>query len=188
MLKWAGDVKSGDPDNLEARAAAYYWKNLFPRFLDFRREREGIPPNNLLGMHTLYFEPLLPEPGWFRLICQHWEFITGINTIITALLMISWNHTGRLPMHWFWDRTEWRWPYWTKLICPKGNCLALQQLTCFSMTSAALDECRAAHHTLWRNALRKCQKDFYPKLLWVMRLNEYRIMWGHGSFWSSGRN
>ena len=29
MLKWANSVKSGDPDNLEARAAAYYWKVLF---------------------------------------------------------------------------------------------------------------------------------------------------------------
>jgi len=49
MKKWAADVKSGDPDNLEARAAAYYWKNLFPEIQDFRREREGIPPNNLLN-------------------------------------------------------------------------------------------------------------------------------------------
>ena len=31
MRVWANDVKSGDPDNLEARAAAYYWKNLFYR-------------------------------------------------------------------------------------------------------------------------------------------------------------
>jgi CRISPR-associated protein Cas1 len=29
MKKWASDVKSGDPDNLEGRAAAYYWKNIF---------------------------------------------------------------------------------------------------------------------------------------------------------------
>ena len=29
MAIWAADVKSGDSDNLEARAAAYYWKNLF---------------------------------------------------------------------------------------------------------------------------------------------------------------
>ena len=27
MTIWAADVKSGDSDNLEARAAAYYWKN-----------------------------------------------------------------------------------------------------------------------------------------------------------------
>ncbi len=49
MMKWAGDVKSGDPDNTEARAAAYYWKNVFPEIDGFRREREGMPPNNLLN-------------------------------------------------------------------------------------------------------------------------------------------
>lgn len=49
MLVWANDVKSGDPDNYEARAAAYYWKSLFPKIEGFTREREGIPPNNLLN-------------------------------------------------------------------------------------------------------------------------------------------
>ena len=48
MTKWASDVKSGDSDNLEARAAAYYWKNLFA-IEGFTRDREGIPPNNLLN-------------------------------------------------------------------------------------------------------------------------------------------
>ena len=48
MKVWADDVKSGDSNNLEARAAAYYWKNLFP-IKDFTRDREGIPPNNLLN-------------------------------------------------------------------------------------------------------------------------------------------
>jgi len=49
MQKWANDVKSGDSDNLEGRAAAYYWKNLFPMIDDFTRHREGVPPNNLLN-------------------------------------------------------------------------------------------------------------------------------------------
>lgn len=49
MKKWARDVKSGDPDNLEGRAAAYYWKNLFPGELKFQRDRYGEPPNNLLN-------------------------------------------------------------------------------------------------------------------------------------------
>jgi CRISPR-associated protein Cas1 len=75
MLKWASDVKSGDSENLEGRAAAYYWKNLFAPPIrhcgldlqsqkakedsDFRqndvwiegftRDREGVPPNNLLN-------------------------------------------------------------------------------------------------------------------------------------------
>ena len=48
MKAWAADVKSGDSDNLEARAAAYYWKNLF-KIDGFTRDREGIPPNNLLN-------------------------------------------------------------------------------------------------------------------------------------------
>lgn len=49
MKIWADDVRSGDPDNLEARAAAFYWKNLFDGIEGFTREREGIPPNNLLN-------------------------------------------------------------------------------------------------------------------------------------------
>lgn len=49
MRVWAADVKSGDSDNLEARAAAFYWKNLFSDIDGFTREREGIPPNNLLN-------------------------------------------------------------------------------------------------------------------------------------------
>lgn len=48
MKVWASEVKSGDSENMEARAAAYYWKNLFS--IDgFTRDRNGIPPNNLLN-------------------------------------------------------------------------------------------------------------------------------------------
>jgi CRISPR-associated protein Cas1 len=49
MQKWADNVKSGDVDNTEAKAAAYYWKTLFPEIENFTRDREGIPPNNLLN-------------------------------------------------------------------------------------------------------------------------------------------
>lgn len=52
MRRWESDVKSGDPDNLEGRAAAYYWKTLFSNFdklKDFTRDRDGIYPNNLLN-------------------------------------------------------------------------------------------------------------------------------------------
>ena len=48
MNIWAADVKSGDTENMEARAAAYYWKNLFP-IDNFTRDREGAAPNNLLN-------------------------------------------------------------------------------------------------------------------------------------------
>lgn len=49
MKAWANDVKSGDPDNYEARATVYYWANLFPDIQYFNRNRDGIPPNNLLN-------------------------------------------------------------------------------------------------------------------------------------------
>lgn len=49
MKVWANKVRSGDPDNLEARAAAYYWKNVFPNIPNFIRDRDGIAPNNLLN-------------------------------------------------------------------------------------------------------------------------------------------
>lgn len=49
MRIWANDVRSGDPDNLEARAAAFYWKTLFHDIKNFTRDRDGIPPNNLLN-------------------------------------------------------------------------------------------------------------------------------------------
>jgi len=47
MQYWASQVKSGDPDNYEGRAAAYYWKTIFER--PFKRGRYDDPPNNLLN-------------------------------------------------------------------------------------------------------------------------------------------
>lgn len=49
MTKYANSVRSGDPDNIEGRAAAYYWKNLFPDIPGFVRGQEGPYPNNLLN-------------------------------------------------------------------------------------------------------------------------------------------
>ncbi len=49
MEAWAKQVKSGDGDNLEARAAAFYWQSLFGNIKGFNRDREGIAPNNLLN-------------------------------------------------------------------------------------------------------------------------------------------
>ena len=49
MQAWANDVRSGDPENLEARAAVYYWKSLFGHIPNFIRDRDGVAPNNLLN-------------------------------------------------------------------------------------------------------------------------------------------
>jgi CRISPR-associated protein Cas1 len=49
MDKWIKDVVSGDRKNVEAKAAVFYWKNLFLDKNDFYRDRFGPPPNNLLN-------------------------------------------------------------------------------------------------------------------------------------------
>lgn len=49
MLAWASQVKSGDSENIEGRAAAYYWKSLFDEIHGFSRRREGDDPNGLLN-------------------------------------------------------------------------------------------------------------------------------------------
>lgn len=49
MLAWANDVKSGDSENKEAVAAAYYWKEIFPEIDGFSRDRYGVFPNNFLN-------------------------------------------------------------------------------------------------------------------------------------------
>ena len=49
MMRWVNEVKSGDTENVEGKAAAFYWKNMFPDVPDFTRGREGIAPNNLLN-------------------------------------------------------------------------------------------------------------------------------------------
>jgi CRISPR-associated protein Cas1 len=49
LYAWSKEVRSGDPDNLEARAAAYYWKNLFADYPSFVRDRDGAFPNGLLN-------------------------------------------------------------------------------------------------------------------------------------------
>ncbi|MFM7856683.1 MAG: type II CRISPR-associated endonuclease Cas1, partial [Flammeovirgaceae bacterium] len=53
MLHWAEAVKSGDAENHEGRAAAWYWKNIsknvLPAGADFIRDAAGEPPNAWLN-------------------------------------------------------------------------------------------------------------------------------------------
>lgn len=76
LINWSKCVKSGDSDNHEALAAAYYWKRIFPEFLEFKRSRFGPPPNNLLNYgysilraliaRSLVGSGLLPTCGIFH--------------------------------------------------------------------------------------------------------------------------
>ncbi len=50
MDYWMENVKSGDPDNYEGRAAAFYWKNIFGDIINrFKRGRFEAEPNSLLN-------------------------------------------------------------------------------------------------------------------------------------------
>lgn len=72
----AKKVKSGDSENAEATAAGYYWKHIFPEFIQFKRQRKGLPPNNLLNYgyailravtaRSLTSSGLLPTLGIFH--------------------------------------------------------------------------------------------------------------------------
>lgn len=73
LYKLAQDVKSGDSDNCESQAAVYYWRNIFPNVENFIRDKEGLPPNNLLNYgyailraivaRSLVISGLLPVSG-----------------------------------------------------------------------------------------------------------------------------
>ena len=76
MLGLAAKVQSGDTGNREAQAAAWYWPRLFQTMPNFRRFREGPPPNNLLNYgyailramvaRSLVGSGLLPTLGIFH--------------------------------------------------------------------------------------------------------------------------
>ncbi len=69
-------VKSGDAENNEAQAAAYYWKHVFGAGNGFKRERYGTSPNHLLNYgyaivralvaRSLVGSGLLPTLGIFH--------------------------------------------------------------------------------------------------------------------------
>lgn len=75
MMAWAREVKSGDTDNLEGRAAVYYWSKLFGHIPDFQRRRDGLPPNNLLNYGYAVLRAILARAlvasGLFPLLGIH---------------------------------------------------------------------------------------------------------------------
>lgn len=76
LRELARNTRSGDPDNMEARGAAHYWRHLFPPELNFFRHRTGPPPNDLLNYgyailravvaRSLVGSGLLPTLGIFH--------------------------------------------------------------------------------------------------------------------------
>src|SRR5690554_736841 len=77
LKRWAGEVKSGDGENHEAYAAAYYFQNIYSDLVsDFSRNQKGIAPNNLLNYgyailravvaRALVSSGMLPSVGIFH--------------------------------------------------------------------------------------------------------------------------
>lgn len=75
LRRYAKQVKSGDLDNQEALAAAFYFQNLFD-LPEFSRNQKGLPPNNLLNYgyailraiaaRALVSSGMLPSVGIFH--------------------------------------------------------------------------------------------------------------------------
>jgi len=75
MYKWASNVKSGDTENHESRAAVYYWKHIF-NLENFTRGQKKEAPNNLLNYgyailraitaRALVSSGMLPSVGIFH--------------------------------------------------------------------------------------------------------------------------
>ena len=75
LKRWAKEVKSGDGENHEAYAAAYYFQHLFD-IEGFSRNQKGVAPNNLLNYgyavlravtaRALCSSGLLPSVGIFH--------------------------------------------------------------------------------------------------------------------------
>ena len=76
LKRWAREVKSGDAQNHEAYAAAYYFQALFNEVAGFSRNQKGVPPNNLLNYgyailravtaRAIISSGLLPSVGIFH--------------------------------------------------------------------------------------------------------------------------
>lgn len=76
MLAWSQRVRSGDADNLEGRAAAYYWAQLMESYDNWNRDPDGLWPNSLFNYgyailravvaRALVSSGLLPTLGIFH--------------------------------------------------------------------------------------------------------------------------
>ena len=77
LKRWASEVKSGDGENHEAYAAAYYFQNIYSELVsDFSRNQKGMAPNNLLNYgyailravvaRALVSSGMLPSVGIFH--------------------------------------------------------------------------------------------------------------------------
>jgi CRISPR-associated protein Cas1 len=98
----AKNTRSGDPENLEARGAAHYWRHLFPGHLNFVRHRFGDPPNNLLNYGYAILRAIGGAGAWWAAGLLP---TLGIHHRITSTTPIAWPMTS-------WSPTAPSWTSW----------------------------------------------------------------------------
>ncbi len=112
MFTWSNEVRSGDSDNREAVAAAFYWKEMFPDIEDFRRDRYGKSPNNLLNYgyailrgvvaRSLVASGLLPTLGIhhknrYNAYCLADDIMEPYRPIVDKLIVQKLEELGEYP-------------------------------------------------------------------------------------------
>ena len=85
MRAWVGEVRSGDIDNMEARAAAYYWSSYSLTSIVFAETETAIPPTIYSIMAMLFFGLLSPGRSLLADCYLLWAYI-----IITVIMHIVW--------------------------------------------------------------------------------------------------
>lgn len=103
-------VQSGDPTNIEGQAAYFYWKTLFEE-KDFKRGREGPPPNNILNYgyailraicaRSLVASGCLPALGihhrnQYNAFCLADDIMEPYRPFVDKLVIDYMNHSGEI--------------------------------------------------------------------------------------------
>lgn len=93
MFVWADCLKSGDPTNLEARAAVYYWKNLFfKECLTSSANAKECLPTICSTTDMPSCVPSLHAHSFAAACCQLWAYTTTTDIMPTAWQMTLWSH------------------------------------------------------------------------------------------------
>lgn len=112
LVNLANSVRSGDVENREAVAAAFYWKSMFPENENFSRDRFGTPPNNLLNYgyailrgvvaRSLVASGLLPTLGIhhhnrYNAYCLADDIMEPYRPIVDKLILETWENSESFP-------------------------------------------------------------------------------------------
>lgn len=112
LCNLANSVRSGDVENREAVAAAYYWKFMFPTVDGFSRDRFGNSPNNLLNYgyailrgvvaRSLVASGLLPTLGIhhhnrYNAYCLADDIMEPYRPIVDKLIVEMTDDTSEFP-------------------------------------------------------------------------------------------